>query len=115
MKKRPSAIWRLPLKGEKRDSPSEQIVLGPLEGLYESGWTLTRDELVFVMSNSSAQSSDIRAYELRTGKTRNVATRIPVEIPLQITELSVSPDGRWALYWQIDRSGSNIIVADSKR
>lgn len=109
------AIWRLPLKHDNiGESSSEQIVLGPLQGLYLNGWTLTADELVFVMTNSTAQSSDIRAYGLRTGKLRNVAIGIPVEIPLQITELSVSPDGRWSLYWQIDRSGSNIVVADSK-
>jgi hypothetical protein len=90
------------------------MVLGPLEGLYQNGWTLTRDELFFVIRNSNAQTSDIRAYGLRTGKVRNVATRIPVEIPLDITELSVSPDGRWGVFWQIDRSGSNIMVADSR-
>jgi Tol biopolymer transport system component len=114
-KEHPAAIWRLPLKHEySGESSSEKIVLGPLDGLCLGGWTLTRDELLFVLRNSSAQSSDIRAYGLRTGKLRNVATRLPIEIPLQVTELSASPDGRWVLFWQIDRSGSNIIVADSK-
>ena len=115
VKRDTNAIWRLPVNNENSGaSSSDQIVLGPLEGLYLNGWTLTRDELLFVMTNSTPQSSDIRAYGLRTGKLRNVATRIPVEIPLQVTELSVSADGRWGLYWQIDRSGSNIMVADSK-
>jgi hypothetical protein len=110
-----NAIWRVPVEDENSGgSFTEQILLGPLDGLYLNGWTLTRDELLFVITNSSAQSSDIRAYGLRTGKIRNVATRIPVEIPLQITELSVSPDGRWGLYWQIDRSGSNIMVGEPK-
>jgi eukaryotic-like serine/threonine-protein kinase len=109
-----NAIWRVPVKHESGESSSEQIFLGPLDGLYLNGWTLTRDELLFVIRNSSAQSSDIRAYGLRTGNMRNVATRIPVEIPLQITELSVSPDGRWGLYWQIDRSGTNIMVAEPR-
>lgn len=110
-----NAIWRLPVNNENSGaSSSEEIVLGPLAGLQLNGWTLTRDELFFVIANSNAQSSDIRAYGLRTGKVRNIATRIPIERPLQVTELSVSPDGRWVLYWQIDRSGSNIMVADSK-
>ncbi|HYZ84838.1 MAG TPA: hypothetical protein VE621_10560, partial [Bryobacteraceae bacterium] len=109
------AIWRLPIANENSGaSSSEQIVFGPLEGLFQNGWILTRDELFFVLRNPNAPTSDIRAYGLRTGKLRNVATRIPVEIPLDITELSVSPDGRWITYWQIDRSGSNIMVADSR-
>ena len=115
VRRKTNAIWRRPVKDENGGaSSSEQIVLGPIEGLYQNGWTLTRDELFFIVSNSNAQSSDIRAYGLWTGKLRNVATRIPVELPVDITELSVSPDGRWGLYWQIDRSGSNIMVADSR-
>jgi Tol biopolymer transport system component len=108
-------IWRLPVENADSGAPSsEEMALGPLEGLYQNGWTLTRDELFFVIRNSNSETSDIRAYGLRTGKLRTVASRIPVEIPLDITELSVSPDGRWGVYWQIDRSGSNIMVADSK-
>jgi Tol biopolymer transport system component len=115
VKRGTNSIWRLSVNDENSGaSSSEQIVLGPIEGLYQNGWTLTRDELLFLIRNPAAQLSDIRAYGLLTGKLRNVATRIPVEIPLDITELSVSPDGRWGVYWQIDRSGSNIMVADSK-
>jgi Tol biopolymer transport system component len=115
VKKGTNSIWRLPVSNESSGASfPEQVVLGPLEGLYQNGWTLTRDELFFISRNPIAQLSDIRAYGLRTGKMRNVATRIPVEIPLDVTELSVSPDGRWVIYWQIDRSGSTIMVADSK-
>jgi len=110
-----NGIWRLSVKDEEGGaSSSEEMVLGPLEGLYQNGWTVTHDEVLFVIRNPNPHTSDIRAYGLRTGKLRNVASRIPVEIPLDITEISVSPDGRWGVYWQIDRSGCNIMVADFK-
>ena len=111
----PNAIWRLPLTHENSAaSSSEQIMLGPLKDLLPYGWTLTPDELLFLFRGSSGRSSDIRAYGLRTRKLRNVAIRLPLQIPLQITDLSVSPDGRWLLYWQLDHSGSGIMVADSR-
>jgi hypothetical protein len=28
--------------------------------------------------------------------------------------LSVSPDGKWVLYSQLDRSGSNVMLAESR-
>jgi hypothetical protein len=58
----------------------------------------------------NGQVYDIRAYELHTRKLRNIAVDLQFQIP---SDLSASPDGRWFLYWQLDRSGSNSIVADS--
>jgi len=108
----PNAIWRLPLTRENSAAASsEQIVLGPLKDLLTYSWTFTPSEILFFARDPSSQFCDIRGCELRTGKLRNIAVDIPFQIP---SDLSVSPDGRWLLYWQVDRSGSNIMVADSK-
>jgi hypothetical protein len=85
----------VPLNHENTDeSSAEQIVLGPLHGLYQYGWSLTPDELLFLFRNSSGRSSDIRAHGLRTRESRNVAAGLPFEIPLQLTLIRFS---RWAL------------------
>ena len=76
-------------------------------------WTITRDEVFFVDRATSTHPAAIRAYRIATGRTRSI---------LELTELlpdfrgdmgiSVSPDSRWILYSQLDRSGSNIMVAE---
>jgi hypothetical protein len=79
-------------------------------------WTLTPDEIVFLDAATSTHPAAIRAYRIVTGRTRSI---------LELTELlpdtrgnmgiSVSPDSRWVLYSQLDRSGSNVMVADHIR
>jgi Tol biopolymer transport system component len=108
----PNAIWRLPLRHENSAAaPAEQLVLGPMKDLNPYNWTLTPTELLFSARNSNSQLFDIRGYGLRTGKLRNLAVNLQFQ---NYSDLSVSPDGRWLLYWQLDRSGSDIMVADSK-
>jgi hypothetical protein len=108
----PNAIWRLPLTHENSAAaPTEQLVLGPPKDLRPYSWTLTSTELLFFARNSNGPPCDIRGYELRTGNLRNVAVNL--QSPTY-SELSVSPDGRWLLYWQLDHSGSDIMVADPR-
>jgi hypothetical protein len=108
----PNAIWRLALRYENSAAaPAEQLVLGTMKDLNPYNWTLTSTELLFSARNSNSQLFDILGYGLRTGKLRNLAVNLQVQ---NYSDLSVSPDGRWLLYWQLDRSGSDIMVADSK-
>ena len=79
--------------------------------LVTSAWTLTPSELLFFSVNGAL--CDIRGYGLRTGKLRNVANGLQFQVPFQTPNgLEVSADGRWLLFSQLDRFGSNIIVAD---
>jgi hypothetical protein len=57
----PYATWRLPLTHENAAAlSSEQMVLGPLEELVMSSWTLAPSELLFFLRDPSGQSYDIR-------------------------------------------------------
>ena len=88
-------------------------VVGPPYKVKTDDWTLTADEIVFLDPGTSTQPAAIRAHRIVTGRTRSI---------LDLTELlpdtrgnmgiSVSPDSRWVLYSQLDRSGSNVMVAD---
>src|SRR5262245_14863319 len=109
----PNSIWRLPITHENTAAPStEERVLGPLDGLLTYSWTLTPGELLFFVIDPSGRSCDIRGYGLRSGKLRSVVNGLPFKTP---SDLTASPDGRWLLYWQTDRSESNVMVADSNR
>lgn len=108
----PKAIWRLPVGHENSAAaPTEQLVLGPMKELLAHSWTLTPNELPFFARTQNGQVYDIRAYGLHTRKLRNIAVDLQFQIP---SDLTASPDGRWLLYWQLDHSGSNIMIADSK-
>jgi len=111
------SIWRTPgSQAQNRAAFGEAEVIGPPYKVKTDDWTITADEIVFLDSATSTRSAAIRAYRIATGRTRSI---------LELTELlpdtrgnmgiSVSPDSRWVLYSQLDRSGSNIMVADHIR
>jgi len=108
------SIWRIPgSRAENRTAFGEAEVIGPPYKVKTDDWTLTADEIVFLDANTSTHQAAIRAYGIVTGQTRSI---------LELTELlpdtrgnmgiSVSADSRWILYSQLDRSASNVMVAD---
>jgi Tol biopolymer transport system component len=111
----PDSIWRM--TGSRPDaaaeSADEQLLIGPPSVLSPAGWTLTPDELLFVHFAGGRPFREIHSYGLASGRIRTVAT-LP-DIPERGTDLSVSPDFRWLVYGQLDRSGSNIMVAEASR
>ena len=109
-----ASIWRMPgSRAENRTAFGEAEVIGPPYKVKTDDWTLTADEIVFLDPGTSTQPAAIRAHRIVTRRTRSI---------LELTELlpdtrgnmgiSVSPDSRWVLYSQLDRSGSNVMVAD---
>jgi serine/threonine protein kinase len=111
------SIWRTPGSQAKNGTAfGEAEVIGPPYKVKTDDWTLTADEIVFLDPATSNHPAAIRAYRIATGRTRAI---------LELTELlpdtrgnmgiSVSPDSRWVLYSQLDRSGSNVMVADHIR
>jgi Tol biopolymer transport system component/serine/threonine protein kinase len=108
-------IWRMP--GSRAEattaSADERLLLGPPVDLLPGDWTLTPDAILFVGLAGDKRLRAIRGYRLVSGETRTILT-IP-EMPQSGSALSVSPDSRWLLYSQLDRSGSNIMVAEASR
>jgi hypothetical protein len=71
--------------------------------------------VVFIAPADPTHSAAIRAYNPGTGKIRSILDLPEVVVAGGDMSLSVSKDGGSILYTQLDRSTSNIIVAESSR
>ena len=80
--------------------------------VQSEGWALTDSELVFIGRPDGARPAAIRTYNLATGKIRPILDLTEVFLDRGDISLSVSKDGKSILYAQLDRSGSNVMVAE---
>jgi serine/threonine protein kinase len=109
------AIFRLPLsKSGLPISSAKELVVGPPHHMQPEGWTLTRDEVIFIDRTAEGHSPAIRAYDPKTTKTRLILPLNELSLDRSDVGLSISPDSEWILYLQLDRSGSNVMVAESR-
>jgi eukaryotic-like serine/threonine-protein kinase len=111
-------IWRIP--GSKsqfgrRPVAGEEMVIGPPYRAQLEGWTVTPDEIVFIDLARSNTPPAIRAYNISTKHMRSIVALTEVFSDRDDIGASVSPDRRWVLYSELDRSGSNVIVAKNRR
>lgn len=89
-------------------------IIGRANKVQGEGWIVTDHELVFIGRPDGAQPAAIRAYNLTTGKFRSILDMTEVFLDRGDISLSASKDGKSILYAQLDRSGSNVIVAEKK-
>lgn len=105
------AIFRMPLSGV---APAE-LVVGSPHRVQPRGWALTRSELLFIdRATTQDHSAMIRAYNPSSKAIRPIAVLHELFADRDDIGLSVSPDGKWVLYSQLDRSGSNVMLAESR-
>ena len=71
--------------------------------------------MVFIARPDGSRPAAIRAYNLTTGKVRSILDLTEVFADRCEIGVSVSKDGKSILYSQLDRSGSNIIMAEKSR
>ncbi len=107
----PYSIWRMPGSRAKVAAESAELLIGPPVDLTPTGWTVTSEEILFIGVSDNVPFRAIRGYRLATGEIRTLLN-LP-EISERGTDLSASPDSRWLLYGQLDRSGSNIVIAET--
>ncbi len=108
-----NTIWRAPgPKASENSNVDGQMLIGPPYHISNDGWTVTSKEIFFLDRAADWRSATIRAYNLETRRVRPVASLGNVRPEREMTNLSVSPDSRWLLFSQLDRSGSNVMVAD---
>jgi Tol biopolymer transport system component len=105
-------IWWVPGSKSGRIGGIEELVIGPPYRVRTEGWTLGANEITFIDRPAGDRPAAIRAYGLATEKVRSIMNLSEVFPDRGEFGVSASPDGRWILYSQLDRSGSNIIVAD---
>ena len=108
-------IWRMPVS--KSDRPrvfaGEELVIGQGYEVEHESWTVTSEEIFFVDRGPNRRSHTIRTYHIATKQTRPILALADLPTDKSMGPLSVSPDLRWLLYSQLDRSGSNVMVAEN--
>jgi Tol biopolymer transport system component/DNA-binding winged helix-turn-helix (wHTH) protein len=101
-------LWRVPVTGGE-----EVSVFGPGKFISRRNWALTDRGVYFAVSETPARQV-IEFFSFDTRKVTPVFT--PEKQLVGATPgLSVSPDGRWLLYTQVDQRGSDIMLVENFR
>ncbi len=109
------AIYRRPVSAPNTGASSDtQRIIGPPYRVQPGGWAITRNEIIFIDRATPDRSAVIRAYNPATRTIRSILSLNEIFADRSDIGLSVSPDEKWILYSQLDRSGSNIMLAESR-
>jgi serine/threonine protein kinase/tricorn protease-like protein len=99
-----SPLWRVP-----RDGGEETQVLESVQSLT---FALVKEGIYFFTKKPDARGRySIQFLNFATKKIRSICV---IEGPIDFS-LSVSPDGRWILYPQVDQSGSDLMLVENFR
>ncbi len=109
----PGTLWRMRLPLNKPGGFREELMIGPPFYVQETGWALAADEIVFTDGAGAGQPGSLRSYQISTGRTRLILPFLPSFVETRDCNVTVSPDSKWILYSQLDRSGSNVMLAES--
>ena len=109
--KREAGIWMMPAEGGE-----ESLVIDRLRYGY---WDLWERGICFLsVGVSSTGVSVAPTIELLNLATRQTTTLVRLEKgrpPFGATNLTVSPDGQWILYWQADQVDNDIMLVENFR
>ena len=97
------SLWRVPSEGGEET----QV----LESVYARAFAMVKEGIYFIPRPDSAGRTSIQFFNFSTkriGPSRQ--SRSPYSL-----YLSVSPNGRWILYSQIDQSGSDLMLVENFR
>jgi Tol biopolymer transport system component/DNA-binding winged helix-turn-helix (wHTH) protein len=101
-------IWRIPVEGGE-----EAPVLDHHRAGFWRSWAVVEQGIYFITAETPDRPL-IEFFSFATGRVTQVAT-LDRPITRNIPGISVSPDGRWLLYTQIDQSGSDIMLMENFR
>jgi Tol biopolymer transport system component len=115
-KDRNGSIWRIPAGRLSRQAVfSEELVIGPPNYVQQKGWALMSHGIVFMDAPGNGHSVTLRVYDFSGKQIRTIVPMIEGFRGSRDFGVSVSPDSRWVLYPQLDRSGGNIMLAESNK
>jgi len=103
---RPGGLWQMPQAGG-----GEKLVLALVSHSY---WAVADKGVYFVdftAASSAASPKQIRFFSFETGRISQVGV-IRKELLRNSPGLSVTPDGRWLAWAQVDHSGSDLVLAE---
>jgi hypothetical protein len=99
-------LWRVPV-----DGGAEEQVLDALTWGDWGHWTLTDGGVYFVRREGMNQAV-LAFLDEATNAVRDVAILDRAPLPHQ-PGLSLSPDGRWLLYVQLDETESDLMLLEN--
>jgi Tol biopolymer transport system component/serine/threonine protein kinase len=101
-------IWRMPVEGGE-----ENLVLKQLEPGFWGNWAMV-DQGIYFVNLDEKRNPTIKFFNIATGRVTQVAA--PEKLPvLGQLGLSVSPDGQWILYAQVDQDISDLMLVENFR
>jgi serine/threonine protein kinase len=103
-----SGIWRtrLPVPDSGADE-EEKVIHLPSE--YVPVWALGTTEIFFFQARRASEPAGIFGYNIATRKIRRITSA-----SYEIFSITVSPDQKELLYSQLDYTGSNVFVANTR-
>jgi Tol biopolymer transport system component/DNA-binding winged helix-turn-helix (wHTH) protein len=105
-----SSIWRVRATGKE-----EAAVFDHRQKTPNRMWAVENDGIYFGV-NKSAKRSAIKFYSFANGSVKTVVDKIDAgRLPGTISGLSISPDGRWALFPLVFQRGSDLMMIDNFR
>jgi Tol biopolymer transport system component len=98
-----TSLWKVPVNGGEETQVLESLV-------YEGNFAVVDSGIYFIpTAPAGATSSSIQFFSFASGKIRSIAA---TERPARFG-LTISPDGRWILYTQIDQSDSELMLVEN--
>jgi eukaryotic-like serine/threonine-protein kinase len=97
-----SKLWKMPRDGGEETQVLESVVWG--------AFAIVNEGIYFIPRPDAAGRHSIRFFNFATKRIWSIST-----IGTPQGHLSVSPDGRWILYSQIDQMGSDLMLVENFR
>jgi len=100
-------IWRVPTEGGEETRVLDRGTAGRW-ALFAQG--------IYLLTTDAVRGAAVEFFDFKTGWLSQIAA-LPRETigPSYDRVFAVSPDGRWILYVQIDRSDSDIMLVEHFR
>jgi Tol biopolymer transport system component len=98
-------IWKVPVEGGEETRV--------LDRGGQGCWALTGQGICFFdLSGSTGTTLKVHSFATRKVTLLREFSR-DTQVDTISTALTVSPDGRWILYTQLDQSGSNVVLVEN--
>ncbi|HYK88340.1 MAG TPA: hypothetical protein VE398_06200 [Acidobacteriota bacterium] len=98
------SLWRVAVEGGEGGQVLESLC-------NSNAYAVTDDGIYFIPGPGPTKGYSIRFLELTTRKIKTIA-----ELgKLACRKIAISPDRRWALYSQLDQSGSDLMLVENFR
>ena len=101
-------LWKVPVEGGK-----EVLVMAEKPN-FMNYWALGSKGVYFVEHRVAERKAILKLFRFETGRSSQIAV-LDQPFPKLTMRLSLTADGRWLLYDQIDRNESDIMLIENFR